>query len=123
VRYKSSSLVQRGKEFTCHLVFEEEELGALQEQLSKCSVQVTWKRSGSPLEVEQWERFDCIKINKAGVRKRRTLLISPRNKMVHTFKTHALHEGAVTAGSQAWKRIGLHRDSLQLDRMPTDHRW
>jgi hypothetical protein len=42
--------------------------------------------------------------------------------MVHTFKTHALHEGTITAGSQAWKRIALNRDCLQLDKMPTDHR-
>jgi hypothetical protein len=66
IRYKGSSLAQRGKEFTLSLVFEEEELGALQEQLSQCSVKVPWKRSDEPLEVEQWERFDCIKVSRRG---------------------------------------------------------
>lgn len=62
-----------------------------------------------------WVRFDAVKVNKANIKKRRTMLASATWGVVHLFKTHDLLHGAIVADSTAVHKVGLVAFGASLD--------
>jgi hypothetical protein len=96
------------------LIFEEEDAGEFKAALLEGLPAGQWVDSHELFAAEKWERFDVVKVNKAGLRKRRVLLVSVEQHVIHTFKSRDLPDGAVTDATSCHKRLPLRAGRFQV---------